>query len=120
MTFSNKGSQAIDEIYLAVELSEIFNFKIYRFNFRIEPNESRSELIKIKMPIFKDSTKSNFWKVSNKCIFLYRTGSNFRLLRTVNVFNVSRVAEIRAVSCERLSKNLHLLSFCVRYEHSTK
>jgi len=51
----------------------------------------------------------------NKSIFLYKTGSSFRTIREVTVFNIYRIADIYNIVCERLSKNLHLMSFSVKY-----
>jgi len=78
----------------------------------IPSNKSTTTTLKIKLPILKST---NFMKCLSKGIFLYRTGSQWRVQRTTTTFNVQRVAEIINLSCERISTTLHFLSFTVKY-----
>ena len=44
-------------------------------------------------------------------LILYKTNQKYRISRTINKFNILRIAKIQKIVCERLSTHLHLLSF---------
>lgn len=51
--------------------------------------------------------------ISIRCLFIYKTGGLIRLKRFIVPISSITIAEVKHLTCEKLSSHIHLLSFDV-------
>lgn len=108
---TNSGVKKVEQIYIAVGEEAMFGFRVNKLKYPLEVGEERIVNFNINIPLISEQIKSGEEKKICKIILLYETGGQFRVSRTINKFNIVRVAKIERLICERLSTHLHLLSF---------
>lgn len=114
MVFRNEGKDMVDNIYMATSNKALFKFDMKRFDFTVAAREEARIVLPIHIPLVPENIKSGKWRYVSKIIFLYRsTAEIFRTARVVIVFTVNKIVDVRGLACERLSKNLHMLTFSI-------